>query len=385
MGGIARDRLLAGVAVGATVAYFLDPERGKRRQKRLLDRAVHGGHIAEGFVETAARDTRNRARGVVASARWRMRPDEAEDVVLIERVRSALGRATSHPGAIDVSASDGLVTLCGTVLSREHEAVIRAVSDVRGATSIEDLLDIQETAGETPALQGAGRRRENRFELAHENWSPSARLIASAGGAALVSYGLRRADTLGTLCAVGGGALLLRAMTNKRLGRVAGVSGGRSAVHIQKTTNVSAPIDEVYAWFTEWERWPEWMSHVREVRPSGERGALGERLHWVVDGPAGVPVSWNAEITEVDPRKRVAWRSVEGAAIRQAGAMHFEANADGGTRVHIHLTYNPPAGVIGHTVAKLFGRDPRHQMNADLARLKTTIETGVPPHDSARA
>lgn len=382
MGDMARGRLLAGAAVGAALVYFLDPERGNRRQKRLKDRVVHGGHVAEDFVRTAARDTANRARGLVASTRSRARADEPEDVVLVERVRAALGRATSHPGAIDVIAIDGLVTLCGPILSREHGAVIDAVSAVRGVSAIEDLLDVQETAGSTPALQGQGRSRRKRFELTQENWAPSTRLLAGAGGAALAWYGLRHGDLIGALCAVGGGALLLRATTNEKLGRVAGVRGGRSAVHVQKTVNVAAPLDEVYAWFTEWERWPEWMTHVREVRASGERGILGERLHWVVDGPAGVPVSWDAEITEVVPRKRVAWRSVEGAAIRQAGTMHFESNDDGTTRVHIHLTYNPPAGMLGHTVAKAFGRDPRHQMNSDLARLKTTIETGVPPHDA---
>lgn len=382
MEGMARDRMLVGAAVGAALVYFLDSERGNRRQKLLKDRLVHGGHVAEGFVKTAARDTANRARGLVASTRSRVRADEPEDVVLVERVRAALGRATSHPGAIDVTASDGLTTLCGPILSREHVAVIQAVSDVRGVNAIEDLLDIRETAGTTSALQGQGRSRRERFELARENWTPSARLFVGAGGAALAWYGLRRDDLIGTLCAVSGGALLLRAASNEQLGRVAGMRGGRSAIHVQKTVNVSAPLDEVYAWFTEWERWPEWMSHVREVSASGERGVLGERLHWAVDGPAGVPVSWDAEITEVEPRRRVAWRSVEGAAVRQSGTMHFEPNAQGGTRVHIHLTYNPPLGILGHTVARLFGRDPKHQMNADLARLKTTIETGIAPHDA---
>lgn len=49
------------------------------------------------------------------------------------------------------------------------------------------------------------------------------------------------------------------------------------------------------------------------------------------------------------------------------------------------MSYNPPAGAIGHVVASLFGADPKSEMDADLARMKTLIETGIRPHDAAAA
>ena len=48
------------------------------------------------------------------------------------------------------------------------------------------------------------------------------------------------------------------------------------------------------------------------------------------------------------------------------------------------MSYSPPGGMLGHAVAASFGRDPKRQMDDDLARLKTTIETGRPPHDAAQ-
>jgi uncharacterized membrane protein len=48
------------------------------------------------------------------------------------------------------------------------------------------------------------------------------------------------------------------------------------------------------------------------------------------------------------------------------------------------MSYNPIAGALGHAVASLFGADAKSQMDADLARMKTMIETGIPPHDAAR-
>ena len=227
------DRLVLGMAAGAAVAYLLDPDRGTRRQKRLRDRMTHGGHVASEFVGRAARDTANRARGIAARTAGRVRSDEADDVVISERIRAELGRTCSHPGAIDVNVDQGLTTLTGYVFSDEHDAVIAAVSGVRGVTAIEDLLDVREDAGDIPALQGAGRPRESRFELVQENWSPSVRLLVGTGAAALALYSFRRHDTLGALCALGGGALLARAITNEQLGRVAGVTGGRRAVSSQ--------------------------------------------------------------------------------------------------------------------------------------------------------
>jgi uncharacterized membrane protein len=56
---------------------------------------------------------------------------------------------------------------------------------------------------------------------------------------------------------------------------------------------------------------------------------------------------------------------------------------DQGTRVDVHLGYNPVLGAVGHAVATFFARDPKRQLDDDLARLKTTIETGIPPRDAA--
>jgi len=44
----------------------------------------------------------------------------------------------------------------------------------------------------------------------------------------------------------------------------------------------------------------------------------------------------------------------------------------------------PPAGAFGHAVASLFGADPKSDMDADLMRMKSMIETGRAPHDAAQ-
>ena len=146
-----------------------------------------------------------------------------------------------------------------------------------------------------------------------------------------------------------------------------------------KTIIVGADIDTVYDTWANFENFPHFMKDVKSVTRTGDRMS-----HWVVQGPLGKQVEWDAETTRLVPGELVSWRSVEGAAVRHAGTLRFDRLADGRARVHVQMSYNPPAGAVGHAVATLLGSDPRHRMNDDLARLKTTIETGVPPRDAAQ-
>jgi uncharacterized membrane protein len=166
-----------------------------------------------------------------------------------------------------------------------------------------------------------------------------------------------------------GVGLLARAGTNLPTQRLAGVSG-RRAIDVQKTIRVNAPVDEVYRFWSNLENFPRFMAHVRQVEPTQQGG-----YRWTVDGPAGAPVSWNAVITEEIPNKVIAWRSEPGSLVSNAGIVRFDSE-DGGTRVHIRLSYSPPAGVVGHAAAALFGKDPKREMDDDLARFKSLIEVG---------
>ena len=146
-----------------------------------------------------------------------------------------------------------------------------------------------------------------------------------------------------------------------------------------KTIHVAAPVERVFGFWTDYQNFPRFMHNVREVLQVAEN-----RSHWVVAGPAGVPVQWTAEITRVVPGEIIEWRSVSDSDVRHEGSVTFETNGDSGTRVSVRLSYVPPAGAFGHAVASIFGADPKSEMDADLLRMKSMIETGHPPHDAAR-
>ena len=107
----------------------------------------------EAVVGTGA-DLVNRAQGAVAETQARLGGEAVTDEVLAERVRSALGRVVSHPGALEVAAHGGRVTLRGPILAREVDEVLATVASGRGVTGVENRLDVHERPGAVPGLQG---------------------------------------------------------------------------------------------------------------------------------------------------------------------------------------------------------------------------------------
>ena len=72
----------------------------------------------------------------------------------------------------------------------------------------------------------------------------------------------------------------------------------------------------------------------------------------------------------------IAWASTEGADIPNSGRIEFRDAGDRGTIVTATIAYDPPAGIIGKVVAKLFQREPAIQARRDLRRFKQLMETG---------
>ena len=100
------------------------------------------------------------------------------------------------------------------------------------------------------------------------------------------------------------------------------------------------------------------------------------RYHWVVDGPAGVPIQWHSELHDVIENRQMGWRSLPDSMVDHSGMVQFEDDGAGGTRVQVDLSYTPTAGLFGHAVARAFGTDPKSEMDTDLQRFKSCIEGG---------
>jgi uncharacterized membrane protein len=188
-------------------------------------------------------------------------------------------------------------------------------------------------------------------------------------GALLALYGLTRRGRLATMFRTLGTGLLLDTARRGKLG-LPGIppADRRRAVDIQKSLYIAAPIDQVYAFWSNYENFPLFMSHVRKVEDLG-----GGRSHWSVSGPGGVPIEWSAVLTQQAPEEVIAWKSEAGSMLENAGIIRFFPSGTG-TRVNLRFCYHPPAGGAGQAVAELLGSDPRAKLNEDLGRMKSLLE-----------
>jgi len=188
----------AGIA-GAGIMYFLDPVFGKRRRALLQEKARHFSKLAGRGMNVVARDSSHRIQGLVGESTHALRTEEVEDDVLVERVRSAMGRAVSHPHSIEVDVTDGWVTLSGPVLAEEQRRLLQCVNKVRGVQFLEDRLEPHQQ-------RGTGRMPRNEFM--RTNWTPAARAFAALTGMGAILFGAARRNVTGILVA-GAGAMLM--------------------------------------------------------------------------------------------------------------------------------------------------------------------------------
>ncbi|MGC8550668.1 MAG: SRPBCC family protein [Acidobacteriaceae bacterium] len=359
---------LAGL--GAFAMYLLDPDRGKQRRARVKDAVVHTGYEAKTFSGRFQRDAANRVAGTIAGAEKMLQWEtpEVSDEVLLQRVRSAVGRSVSHARALDVKCKDGAVELSGWVMMYEVDDLVRAVRRVPGVKSASAFLHVANRPGKISALQGGRRLRV--AGLWRNRWSPTARVMAGSYGLSLLTYGLTKRGVMGRISAVAGALLTARAVWNRPMAEMAGV-GDEAGIHIEKTMRILVSPEELYSFWADPENYPKVFTHLRSVKREGEN-----RYRWEVAGPAGVPVSWAGTMTRKEPGKLVEWRSEAGAAVENLGVIHIEPEGNGYSRVHVQMRYTPPAGLVGHAVAVLLGLDPRSMREDEFVRLKSLFEEG---------
>src|SRR5260221_7298022 len=104
------------------------------------------------------------------------------------------------------------------------------------------------------------------------------------------------------------------------------------------------------------------------------------RSHWVVPGPVGTTMEWDAEVINEVENRLIGWQSLPGADVDCAGSVRFEPIGDGGaTEVHVLFRYDPPGGTVGAAIASPLRADPTATVAEDLARFKRHVESGMLP------
>ena len=141
---------------------------------------------------------------------------------------------------------------------------------------------------------------------------------------------------------------------------------------VGKSVTVGKSRQEVYDFWREFTRFPQFMDNVESVEKLDDK-----RSRWTIAAPAGASVELVTRITEDRAGEIIAWESEPESQIATKGQVEFLEAAPGrGTVVRLLMRYDPPGGIIGRGIAKLLQREPQVQARRDLRRFKQLIETG---------
>jgi uncharacterized membrane protein len=222
---------------------------------------------------------------------------------------------------------------------------------------------------------------ELRDEL-DRNMSDGERIGSAFLSATLLPFALRQRGVGKWALLLASGAFLYRSISGRcpvyealdidRRHRKAGVSGNRG-IRVEASAEIACPPDVLYRFWRNLSELPRVMRHVESVTETGEFS------HWKVKGPLGKTLEWDAEIINDHPGKLLAWQSLPGASVDNAGSVRFEKGKGTSTHLKVAFDFDPPAGPLGAAVAKLLGGSPQRLLEEDLASFKEFAERELTP------
>jgi uncharacterized membrane protein len=134
---------------------------------------------------------------------------------------------------------------------------------------------------------------------------------------------------------------------------------------IQDSIEVQVPVPQAYNQWTQFEEFPKFMDGIQSVQQLDDT-----HVHWVAE-IHGETREWTTEITEQQPDKKVAWKTIDGE-VKNNGTVSFEQIAGGQTRVNVEMD------VEGESTAENVAGDllgiVKTQVHGDLERFKQLIE-----------
>jgi uncharacterized membrane protein len=144
---------------------------------------------------------------------------------------------------------------------------------------------------------------------------------------------------------------------------------------VEGSIEVEAPVGRVYEYWRNLENLPKFMANIEEVRSTGP-----DTTHWVVKGPLGSSVEFDARTTQDEPNSAIGWNSVNGV-VQTSGQVRFQEVGDTRTRVEVQMNYaDPPGGKVGEAASRVVS-NPKVMMEQDLRNFKDIIEGKATPEE----
>ena len=202
------------------------------------------------------------------------------------------------------------------------------------------------------------------------------RLASVAGGIMLIGSAFNKNSSRRFLKAAVGCYLAYKGIAGKRsFGEVyhslEKVAAGRS-LNIRVSMVINKPREEVYAMWRNLSNLPLFMKHLQRVEEQDELFS-----NWVMEIPGKMgTLQWHAEIIKEREGEMIAWQSLPGSSIENAGKVGFRDSLGGqGTTVDVVLTYHAPLGKAGEQVARIFTPVFKRMIEEEIRGFKDFVES----------
>jgi len=144
---------------------------------------------------------------------------------------------------------------------------------------------------------------------------------------------------------------------------------------IESSVEIQAPVEKVYDYWKTLENLPQFMTNVEEIRPTGP-----DTTHWVVKGPLGAKLEFDAKTTQNKPNEAIGWNT-ENGQVQTSGQVRFQKVDEARTRVEVQMNYwDAPGGKAGEVASRIVA-NPELMVQQDLRNLKEILEGTATPED----
>ena len=147
------------------------------------------------------------------------------------------------------------------------------------------------------------------------------------------------------------------------------------AQQVEGSIEVQAPVQTVYEYWRNLENLPNFMSNIEEVRSTGP-----DTTHWVVKGPLGTRMEFDARTTQDEPNSAIGWNTVDGN-VQTSGQVRFQELGPDRTGIDVTMNYaDLPGGKVGEVASKAVA-NPKLMMEQDLRNFRDIIEGKATPEE----
>ena len=146
---------------------------------------------------------------------------------------------------------------------------------------------------------------------------------------------------------------------------------------VERTLEIKAPVEKVWAFMTDWDRYREWAKSVEKFEvTSKQRSGVGVTIHEVGVLAGRYRYDVHHEITEFVENKIIASRVVSGKGVRKGTKISWTMKP---TKVGTQLTYTSdyevPYSIFGKIIERLIFRGRfEKQVEGWMENIKSLVE-----------